>query len=158
MRKTGNIQWKALIISIAIPLAAGAVSGLISGSNMANYQQLNQPALSPPGFLFPIVWTILYILMGISAYLIYISDSPRKKPALTVYGLQLVVNLLWSPIFFGLQQYWFAFVWLVLLWLLIIWMIWLFRKIDKTAAWLQLPYLVWVTFAGYLNLAVAMMN
>ena len=96
--------------------------------------------------------------MGISSYLIYVSDSENKKAALWVYAAQLAVNFLWSVIFFNLQLYWFAFVWLILLWALILAMIILFSKISKPAAWLQVPYLLWVTFAGYLTLFVAMLN
>ena len=149
---------KALIISLAISLGAGALSGFLAGDSMGLYQNLEQPPLSPPGWIFPVVWTILYTLMGISAYLIYTSDSPGRNSALRIYAIQLAVNFLWSFIFFNKQMYLLAFIWLVLLWVLILMMIKSFSKINKTAAYLQIPYLIWVTFAGYLNLGVYLLN
>lgn len=149
---------KALIVSILISVGVGAAAALFSGNSMDVYQNLVQPPLSPPGWLFPVVWTILYILMGISAYLIYVSDSPYKNPALKIYAAQLAVNFLWTIIFFNLEMYLFAFLWLLLLLVLIILMIRSFAKISKTAAYLQLPYLLWVIFAGYLNLGIYLLN
>ena len=105
-----------------------------------------------------VVWTILFTLMGISAYLVSASDSKDKTPALRIYGIQLAVNFFWSILFFCLQAYWFAFVWLILLWVLILAMIVSFAKVSFPAAMLQIPYLLWVTFAGYLSLAVALLN
>lgn len=149
---------KALIVSILISVGVGAAAALLSGNSMDVYQNLVQPPLSPPGWLFPVVWTILYILMGISAYLIYVSDSPYKNSALKIYAAQLAVNFLWTIIFFNLEMYLFAFLWLLLLLVLIILMIRSFAKISKTAAYLQLPYLLWVIFAGYLNLGIYLLN
>jgi tryptophan-rich sensory protein len=122
------------------------------------YQTINKPALSPPGILFPIVWTILYILMGVSLYLAYKSNSPYRPAALLVFFLQLIFNFIWSLIFFNGRMYTFAFIWLLALWLLIILMIAEFKKVKPIAAWLQIPYLLWVTFAAYLNLSIAIMN
>lgn len=155
-----NSRIKQLIIAIAIPLITGGLSALISGGGMETFEQINKPPLSPPGFLFPIVWTILYILMGISSYLIYTSDSAQAtiNEALKVYGLQLAVNFFWSIFFFNFGWYLFSFIWLLLLWVLIILMIVKFLPISKTAAYLQLPYLLWVTFAGYLTLGVYFLN
>lgn len=155
-----NSKIKQLIIAIAIPLIVGGLSALISGGGMETFEQLNQPPLSPPGFLFPIVWTILYILMGISSYLVYTSDSDPAEisAALKVYGLQLAVNFFWSIFFFNFGWYLFSFIWLLLLWVLILIMIVKFLPISKTAAYLQLPYLLWVTFAGYLTLGVYFLN
>jgi len=151
---------KALIISLLISLGVGALSGFLTKDSMKTFESLVKPALSPPGFVFPIVWTILFILMGVSAYLVWTSDAPRiqKQRALAVYGVQLAINFLWSIIFFNLDAYLFAFVWLLLLWLMIILMIYLFGKISRTAAYLQIPYLLWVSFAGYLNLAIYLLN
>lgn len=150
-----RIQWKPLIVSLLISLGAGALGSILSGNNMEQYMQMYKPPLSPPGFIFPIVWTILFILMGIAAYLIYISPSEDKKTALTVYLIQLAANVLWSVIFFRFDAYLLAFAWLVFLWYLIFVTIKQFYPINKIAAYLMLPYLAWVTFAGYLNLAIA---
>lgn len=158
MAKTFGVKWKPLLISIVIALGAGALSAWLSGDNMSVYQTLKLPPLAPPGIVFPIVWTVLYILMGISAYLIYQSISENKKSALIVYVIQLFLNALWSPIFFRMEAYLFAFVWLVVLWVFILIMIIKFYPINKTAALLQIPYLLWVTFAGYLNFAIYLLN
>lgn len=147
----------ALIISILIPLAVGVISSLLSG-NASTYAALNKPALSPPSYIFPIVWTILYILMGISSYIIYSSNDPAKSKALRTYGLQLFFNFFWSIIFFGLSQYLLAFLWLIVLIFLIIVMIKQFYAISPIAAYLQIPYLVWCIFAAYLNWTVFIMN
>lgn len=155
MTKIKNKQ--ALIISILIPIAVGALSALLSG-NMQEYQALIKPPLSPPSFVFPIVWTILFILMGISAYIIYVSSDPLKKKALLIYSLQLIFNFFWSIIFFGFSQYLFAFVWLLVLILLIILMIIVFYKISPLASYLQIPYLLWCIFALYLNFAIYALN
>lgn len=152
-----KINWKVLLVSLAISLGAGILSSLLSGNSMGEYQELYQPPLAPPGWLFPIVWTILFILMGTAAYLVYESDAGEedKRAALTVYGVQLLVNVGWSIIFFRLDAYLLAFAWLLLLWYLIYRTIRLFWVIDTTAGGILLPYIVWVTFAGYLNLAIA---
>lgn len=154
-----KINWKKLLICLAIPLAVGGLSTLLSGG-MDSYQVLNQPPLSPPGWVFPIVWTILYLLMGYASYRILVSNAPRDdiKKALTFYGIQLFLNFLWPLVFFGLQWYWAAFALLLLLWVFIYLTMHLFGLIDDTAENLLIPYLLWVTFAGYLNLGVALLN
>lgn len=149
---------KALIISILISVGVGALSALLTRNSMDVYEKVIQPPLSPPSWIFPVVWTILFILMGISAYLIYRSDSIYRNSALRIYAIQLVVNFFWSIIFFNLEMYLFSFLWLLLLLLMIILMIMSFYKINKTAAYLQIPYLLWVTFAGYLNLGIYLLN
>ena len=152
-------KYKPYLISILIALAVGGLSAWLTKNGMDAYQKnVIQPPLSPPMILFPIVWSILYILMGIGSAIIYKSDAPTRKTALISYGLQLIVNFFWSIIFFNMGAYLFAFIWLVLLWALIINMIVEFRKINKTAAYLQIPYLLWVTFAGYLTLMVYILN
>ena len=153
-----NIKWKELLIAIAIPLSIGLLSGLISKDSMITFDLLNKPIFSPPGWLFPVVWTILYILMGISSYLIYISSNPNKTIALTLYSLQLFFNFFWSILFFNFNLYIISFVWIVILWILIIMTIISFYSIDKNAAYLLVPYLLWVTFASYLNYAIALLN
>jgi tryptophan-rich sensory protein len=149
---------KAFIISVLIPLAVGGLSALLSRDGMMSFDIVQKPPLTPPAILFPIAWTILYVLMGIASYFVFTSDSPLKESALRVYGIQLVFNFFWSIIFFNMQRYTFAFVWLLILWLLIILTTVLFYRIKKTAGYLFIPYLVWVTFAAYLNLGIAILN
>ncbi len=143
-----------LFLYILIPLVIGGIVALIM-QPFNNYQSLDLPPLSPPSIVFPIVWTILYILMGISAYLI--SEKGSNKD-LTIYYIQLIVNALWTIIFFVLKWYLFAFLWLVLLIVLIILMIWKFKPISKLAAYLQIPYLLWCIFAAYLTLGIYILN
>lgn len=152
-----KINFKSLIISILIPLIVGGISSLISMPFM-DYGNLIQPPLAPPGWLFPIVWTILYILMGISFYLILESDSYDKDDAYVVYFLQLFVNGLWSIFFFVLKWRLFSSIWLALLIVLIAIMIIRFYKINKLAGLLQIPYLLWCLFAIYLNIGVYLLN
>ena len=147
----------ALIISILIPLAVGSLSALISG-NMSMYSSLNKPAFSPPSYIFSIVWTFLYILMGISSYIIFMSGNENSTKALKIYGLQLFFNFCWSIIFFGFSQYLLSFLWLIILIILIIIMIQQFYKISSIAAYLQIPYLLWSILAAYLNFKIYMMN
>lgn len=153
-----KIQWKRLLLCLAIPLAVGALAGILTKDSMLQFAQLNKPPLSPPGWLFPIVWTVLFLLMGLSSYLISVSDSAQKRPALILYAIQLTVNFFWSIFFFRFGWYGFSFFWLLLLWVLIFLTIRAFRRISPVAAILLLPYLLWVTFAGYLNLGIALLN
>lgn len=155
-----KIDKKLLAKSIALPVLVGVVSGLLTRNAMQDFEVLNQPPLSPPGWLFPVVWTILYVLMGISAYLVKTSDADEqeKADALTLYYYQLLVNFLWPVFFFNFGWYLFAFAWLILLWVLVALMIRQFDKINKVAAYLNLPYLVWLTFAAYLNFAIWWLN
>ena len=153
-----NINWKKLLLFLAIPLVAGGLATLLSGG-MDSYQVMNQPPLSPPGWIFPVVWTVLYLLMGIGAARVSLSaPSPERSKGLNLFIVQLVVNFFWSLIFFNARAYGFAFLWLLLLWVLVALMILSFRKIDPIAAWLQLPYLLWLTFAAYLNAGVWYLN
>lgn len=145
-------------ISILIPLAIGGIGAFFTMKGLPFYKTQKKPWFAPPEVLFPIVWTILYILMGIGAALVWLSDSPKKKPALTIYGTQLAVNLLWSVIFFGLHWYLLAFFWLLLLIVLILKMIQAFRKVSRTAGNLQIPYLIWCCFAAVLNFSVWFLN
>lgn len=152
------IRWKPLLISLGIGLGVGALSGAIVSDAAQQYQALQQPPGAPPAWLFPVVWTILFFLMGISAYLVWISESPERTTALKLYGAQLVINFVWPLLFFSAQQYFGSFVWLVLLWIFVAAMIVWFYQINPVAAWLQLPYLFWLTYAGYLNLMVYRLN
>ena len=140
--------------------AVGLLSGWLSREGTEQYAEIiKKPPLSPPGILFPIVWTILFALMGAgTARIAAAPGSPERSRALNVFVIQLAVNFFWSLIFFNAQAYGFAFLWLVLLWILIVGMIFLFSGVDGLAALLQIPYLLWVTFAGYLNYAVWRLN
>lgn len=156
MKENKCTLWKC----IGIPLAVGILAALLTGGGMKTFAQLNKPPLSPPGWLFPVVWTILYILMGVASCLVY-REGPKRPAvtsALSVYGLQLLVNFLWPVFFFSFGWYLFSFFWLVLLWLLIAVTIFRFAKVSKTAAYLMIPYLLWVTFAGYLNFGIYLLN
>ena len=155
-------MWKKIkpyIISVAVALGVGALAAFFTRGNMDIYKTINKPSLAPPMILFPIVWTILYVLMGISSGIVYQKrDSKNVSSALDIYGLQLAVNFIWSIIFFNMRAYLFAFIWLILLWILIYSMIKRFYKLSKVAAYLQIPYLLWVTFAGYLNFMIYILN
>ena len=150
---------KKRLISWAIPLAVGGLAALLSGG-MDLYRQINQPPLSPPGWIFPLVWTTLYILMGEASYRVLTSgvDKEQIKKALIPYGVQLFLNFLWPLLFFGGQMYLAAFLLLIALWVAILITTRRFSQIDETAGDLLLPYLLWVTFAGYLNLGVFLLN
>ncbi len=152
-----KVQWKNLVTCLAIPLAVGSLSALLSQNGMEAFAMMNKPALSPPGWLFPVVWTILYILMGIASYLVLTSGKPNEA-ALTAYAIQLFFNFFWSILFFRLGLCMPAFIWLVVLWLLILKTTAMFYRIVKAAGYLMIPYLLWVTFAGYLNLAICLLN
>lgn len=147
----------ALTIAILIPLAVGTLSAFFSG-NMSLYSTINKPPLSPPAFLFPIVWIILYILMGISSYFIYESNDPDKRNALKTYAIQLFFNFWWSIIFFRFSLYLSAFFWLLILIALIARMIYQFYQINRAASYLQIPYLFWCLFAAYLNFMIYKLN
>ena len=156
-----NKKVRSFIIAIIIPLSVGGLSALLTSGSMDLYETIIQPPLSPPAILFPIVWTILYTLMGISSGIIYNSQggtAASRNNALAVYALQLFINFIWSIVFFNLRAFLPAFILILVLWVLIIVMIIRFYKIDKTAALLQIPYLLWVTFAAYLTLAIYILN
>ena len=154
-----KFDWKKLLLCLAIPLVVGGLSALLSGG-MGDYAGFVQPPLSPPGWLFPVVWTILYLLMGYASYRVLTSAAPKEeiRKALILYGAQLLLNFLWSPIFFGLGWYWVAFAELLLLWVLVFFTIRAFAQIDERAGDLLLPYILWLSFAAYLNFGVALLN
>lgn len=152
--KKGN--WKTYAFWIALSEAVGVLAGWLTREGVELFSATAlQPPLSPPEWVFPIVWSILYALMGISAARIAMSDS---QYGLNLFIGQLVVNFFWSLLFFNARAYGFAAVWLVLLWLLVLAMILVFRKSDPLAAWLQVPYLLWLGFALYLNVGVWLLN
>lgn len=147
---------KIYIKSILLPVLIGGIIGLIISSSI-DYNQLVKPALAPPSIVFPIVWTILYILMGIFYARLEIGDKADSKIKI-IYYLQLFVNAMWSILFFSLDLKLFSFIWIILLDILVITMIYLFYKKDKIAGLLQIPYLIWILFASYLNLAIYFLN
>lgn len=154
------IHLRKLVVCIALPLIVGWISSLITQGSMEVFETINKPYLSPPGWVFPVVWTILYILMGIASYIVLTSGQSQYKikMALVVYLIQLAFNFVWPIIFFNAQKYLLAFVWLIILWVLILITTVLFGNISKTAGKLMIPYLLWVTFAGYLNYSIYMLN
>ncbi len=156
-------QLKNIIVAglfIILPIFIGLFAAKISGNSGEIYKTLVKPPLSPPGFVFGIAWTILYFMMGLASYLVYRSDilSKLKLKALSVYGFQLFINCFWTLFFFGLGWHLFAFIWLLFLWGLIIITMIKFKSISKISYYLLIPYLLWVTFAGYLNLAFYILN
>ena len=153
-----KIDFKKLFFYIIITILIGVVPSIFIFKDMGMYNNINKPPLSPPGILFPIVWSILYVLMGISFYIVMKKDSKYKEEAKLIYFIQLIVNALWTPIFFGFKQYFLAFTWILMLIVLVIFMITIFFKIDKLASYLQMPYLIWLIFAAYLNFGVFILN
>lgn len=153
-------NWKIYGVWIGISLLTGVLSGLLSRGGMAEYAQNTiKPPLTPPAVVFPIVWTLLYILMGIGAARIWLSEpSVQRSTSLNLFVTQLVVNFFWSIIFFQLRAFDLAFLWLLLLWGLVLWMVLTFRKVDPVAAVLQIPYLLWLTLAAYLSGGVWILN
>lgn len=154
-------KFKPYIISIAIALGIGGLSAFLIRDNLYLYAVINKPAFSPPAFLFPIVWTILYILMGISSARIWLQRdnySYEVMDSLLTYALQLILNFFWPIIFFNMRTFLFSFIWIVVLWTSILKMIFKFSVLDKTAAYLNIPYVLWVTFAGYLNFMIYLLN
>ncbi|MBA3681635.1 MAG: tryptophan-rich sensory protein [Bacteroidetes bacterium] len=153
-------KYLKLIICILIPLAIGGISGLATATSINTwFVELHKPFFNPPNYLFGPVWTILYILMGISLYLII--QTPKvyaRKRAIVIFGVQLFLNFCWSFLFFKFHLLGIAFIEIILIWLSIITMIYLFKKINKTAAYLQIPYLLWVSFASVLNGAIWYLN
>ena len=146
-------------LAILLTEAVGGVAGLFTSMGMDEYMRAEKPPLTPHAIVFPIVWTILYALMGISVARIWLSPATKERNhGLIIYAVQLFFNFFWSIIFFNLQAYGFAFLWLIALWALILAMIIIFNKTDRLAALLQIPYLIWVTFAAYLNFLVWLLN
>ena len=153
-------KWQNYLFYILLTEAVGILAGVLIREGTKIYSEtITKPPLSPPAIVFPIVWSVLYALMGVSAALISFCEAgAAKKRAFYAYFLQLGFNFFWSIIFFKLQAFGVAFFWLLALWGLILWMILAFRKLNRTAAYLQIPYLIWVSFAGYLNLGVWLLN
>ena len=155
-----KIRVKPLAVSLAIPLVLGALSGLMAREGMAAFAALKKPPLTPPGWVFPVVWTILYAMMGYASYLVYTSGGSKGavRVALAAYGVSLAVNLLWPQLFFVQGAYMAAFLLLCALFVLVLWTAHLFGALAPTAGALLVPYLIWIAFAGYLNLGIARLN
>ena len=147
-------KWKIYVIFIVLTLLIGVISGFISMGDMQEYATLEKPLLSPPAWLFPVVWTVLYVFMGIGAARVYI----KTQSVPWSYVIQLVFNFFWSIIFFNFGDYLFAFVWLLALLIFVIIMVIRFYSVDRLAGLLQIPYILWLLFAGYLNFMVYLLN
>lgn len=163
MKKLNVVE---LIIAILIPLLVGGLSAFLTKDAMVMFDAIKKPPLSPPGIVFPIVWSILYVLMGVARYSLYNLDEQKlseeqikfRNYTLVVYDIQLFFNFFWSIIFFKFSMYKFAFLWLIILWVLVFIFIKNALKLNKISAYLMIPYLLWITFAGYLNVAIAILN
>lgn len=155
-----KINWKRYLLWIAAVEAVGALSGLLTRRGMELFRQTaNQPPLTPPQWVFPVAWAVLYALMGIGAARVAAHpDGRNRNTALNLFVAQLIINFFWSLFFFNTEAYGFAFIWLAVLWVLVAAMIFSFQRVDSAAAWMQVPYLIWLTFAAYLNLGVWLMN
>ena len=149
---------KNLFISIGISLGIGGLSSLLTYKSQNIYDEIVTPTLSPPSILFPIVWTILYILMGISSYMIYDSKSEFKSKALIIYAMQLIVNFIWPILFFNLRLFLLSFLWLILLIIIVFYMLKIFYDIKPVSSYLQIPYICWLLFASYLNFMIYILN
>lgn len=152
-----KINIKKLLVCILIPVLLGTAVGLLTSTGNF-YEEFEMPSFTPPGFIFPIVWFILYTLMGISSYIVLESNSYLKDESIIIYATQLVVNLVWSFLFFTFNWFLFSFLWILLLIALVVIMIIKFSKISKTSAYLQIPYLLWLVFAAILNFSVYLLN
>lgn len=155
-----RIHRKCFLLCLTLPLVVGGLAALLVQGDTALFEAMKKPPLAPPGWLFPVAWTILYILMGLASYLVLVSDSPRQeiRMAWKLYIGQLAVNFFWPILFFSFQLYFPAFFWLAFLWILILITLRHFWRLSSHAGLLLLPYLLWVIFAGYLNLGVALLN
>ncbi|MBQ8905725.1 MAG: tryptophan-rich sensory protein [Ruminococcus sp.] len=154
-----KISWRALIVFLLISWGVGGLASFLIRNNTDIYETLQRPAFAPPGWVFPVVWAVLYTLMGISAYLIFRAvPSTSRLNALTSYLVTLIINFAWPLIFFNAQAWWGAFFWLLLLIASLVVQLVLYWRVRPSAALLQIPYLLWISFAAVLNLSIARMN
>ena len=161
MNKETKRKIKIYSLGIAVPLIVGALSAFITSGKMGLYGEVKTPPLSPPAILFPIVWTLLYILMGVSSAMVFLhrkKDLEASRVGIRYYALSLIFNFAWSIIFFNFRAFLFAFLWLLVLLYFIIQTVICYRKISPLAAYLQIPYVLWTSFAGYLTLGVYFLN
>ena len=152
--------WKTYLVWVLLAEGVGALSGFLTKAGVARYEAAAQkPPLTPPGWVFPVVWGILYVLMGLGAARIYLTPaSDARSRALGLFLLQLAINFLWSIFFFNGRLYFFSFLWIMGLWGMILLMMTAFLPLDRWAAAMQIPYLLWVTFAAYLTFGVWRLN
>lgn len=155
-----KVRVLTLIVAILLPLGVGGFSAFLTAEDIRVYADMNRPPLAPPGWVFPVVWTLLYVLMGVASYLVYTSDADPtlKRRALTVYCIQLAMNFFWSTLFFTYARLLTAFIWLTLLWLFTLGCTVRFYYIRPAAGLMMGGLLVWTTFAGYLNLACYLLS
>ncbi len=151
-----NKKLKAYLTFILIPLAIGGLSAFLTRNNMNIFDTVTKPPLTPPAIVFPIVWTILYILMGIGAARVYLKEPDSS--AIPVFGINLFFNFFWSILFFNMRAFCFSFVWLLVLLAVVLVMTAKFYRVDKTAGLLQIPYCIWLVIAAYLNLFICLTN
>lgn len=149
-------KWKSLLISLAVSLGTGAAAGFVTAGSMEQYEMMYRPPLSPPGWVFPVVWGVLYLLMGIAAWMVFTSENPERKHALALYAAQLAVNALWPILYFRLDAPLAALAVLALLWYLVYLTLKAFFRISTPAGICMIPYLLWISFAFYLNLSVVL--
>lgn len=156
----GEFKLIPLLINILIPLLGGAIVGYLNKNAMSTYEALKKPFFNPPGIVFPIVWTILYILMGIAAYRIFMKNKQGvdDKGGYFYYLVQLMINFLWSFVFFTFRLYGVSFIVIIILFILILITLIKFIKVDRIAGFLLIPYLIWVSFAGVLNYLIWVLN
>ncbi len=156
-----KIDYLKLIISIALCQMAGFVGAIFTSSSIPTwYAGLNKPSFNPPNWIFGPVWTILFLMMGISFYIIWNLGIDKKdvKAALIIFGVQLLINILWSVIFFGMQSPFYAFIEIIILWIAILFTIIKFYNLSPVAAYLLIPYILWVSFAAVLNFSIWRLN
>lgn len=149
-----------LVAALVIPIVIGGISAALSAKGMINYATMNKPPLSPPAWMFPVAWTILYLMMGFASYLIVVSEGEMrsKAMALIIYALQLLMNFMWSIIFFKWEQFMTAFAWLFVMFVFVIGCTIRFWRIKKLAAYMMIPYIAWLMFAAYLNMGAYILN
>lgn len=148
-----------LLLALIIPQAAGLLGSLFTSQGVNTwYKTINKPSFNPPDWIFAPVWTLLFILMGVSFYLVWQTTFARKKCAYRIFFIQLIFNILWSVIFFGFQNPQLAFMEILVLWIMIFINICFFYQINKLASYLMIPYLAWVTFAAVLNFSIWQLN
>lgn len=162
MMKTAStdrrVTWRSLLALETITLGTGGLTGYLIKDFMNFYDTLTKPAFAPPGWVFPVAWSILYADMAYAAWRIFRAKKPRRKAALVLYAIQLAVNLAWPWLFFVMHALGLSFLWLVMLWALILTLIAMYFTQDRMAGWLMIPYSAWVTFAGVLNFFAAKLN
>ncbi len=159
-RTEERTNWKTLLIFLAIPVAIGLLSALVSMAGMKHFDEVAKPPHTPPGWVFPAAWTVLYLLMGYAAYVVWRSDAPRRAVdhAMVWYGAQLAANFLWSPLFFRWELYLPALIWLALMLVLVALTLVRFWRLERKAGWLFVPYILWTMFALWLNAGVWSLN